>query len=75
MAGRAELPKRKPVAIHDLPPNVRAFAEHLAAAVAADILREIPAGDWAKIGRSLHSILPRSSPKSAGRPYEHTEMN
>jgi len=51
MAGRAELPKRKPVAIHDLPPNVRAFAEHLAAAVAADILREIPAGDWAKIGR------------------------
>ena len=50
MAGPAELPKRsrEPAPLQDLPPNVRAFA--VAAAVAADILREIPAGDWAKIG-------------------------
>ncbi|HTF35835.1 MAG TPA: hypothetical protein VK714_19285 [Myxococcota bacterium] len=53
MAGPAELPKRKrkPVAIHHLPPNVRAFAEHLAAAVAADILREIRARRCGKLPR------------------------
>ena len=45
MAGQAEFPRRSrnPVRVLDLPPNVRAFAEHLAAAVAADILREIRA--------------------------------
>ena len=45
MAGQAEFPRRRrpPIRVLDLPPNVRAFAEHLAAAVAADILREIRA--------------------------------
>jgi hypothetical protein len=53
MAGRVELPKRrrKPArATYRIPPNVRAFAEHLAAAVAADILREIRAGRWGTLG-------------------------
>ena len=53
MAGRAELPKRKRKSAppHHLPPNVRAFAEHLAAMVAADILREIRAGRCGMIKR------------------------
>ena len=52
MAGRAELPKRsrRPAREHRIPPNVRVFAEHLAAAVAADILREIRAGRWGTLG-------------------------
>jgi len=53
MAGQAEFPRRRrhPIRVLDLPPNVRAFAEHLAAAVAADILREIRAGRWGTLRR------------------------
>ena len=53
MAGQAESPKRsrRSVRILDLPPNVRAFADHLAAALAASILREIRAGQLDTIGR------------------------
>ena len=52
MAGRAEFPKRSrtPARVLDLPPHVRAFAEHLAAALAAGILQEIRAGKWGAIG-------------------------
>jgi len=53
MADRAESPKRsrRSVRILDLPPHVRAFADHLAAAVAASILREIHAGHWNSLRR------------------------
>jgi len=45
VAGRAESPqrRRKSDPVQPLPPNVRGFAEHLAAAVAAHMLREIRA--------------------------------
>jgi hypothetical protein len=41
MAGRTELPKRtrKPTRKHGIPPNVRAFAEHLAADPVAPLRR------------------------------------
>ena len=53
MAGQAESPKRsrRSVRILDLPPNVRAFADHLAAALAASILRKIRARKSDTIGR------------------------
>jgi hypothetical protein len=52
MAGRAEITRRdrKPAPFRNLPPHVRLFADHLAAALAARILREIRAGDWDTIG-------------------------
>ncbi len=55
MAGRAESPKRRrnEARVRDLPPNVRAFADHLAAAVAASILREIRAGRWGILSGKL----------------------
>ncbi len=48
MAERSESPKRRGnrTRVQDLPPQVRVFADHLAAAVAASILREIRAGGW-----------------------------
>jgi len=52
MAGRAEIAKRdrKPAPFHNLPRHVRLFADHLAAALAARILREIREGQWNTIG-------------------------
>jgi hypothetical protein len=52
MAGRAEIARRdrKPARFHNLPPHVRLFADHLAAALATRILREIREAEWDTIG-------------------------
>ena len=52
MEGRTKFARRSrtPVRVLDLPPHVRAFADHLAAALAASILQEIRAGKWGAIG-------------------------
>ncbi len=55
MARRSESPKRRrnEARGRDLPSNVRVFADHLAAAVAASILREIRAGRWGTLAGKL----------------------
>lgn len=55
MADRAGSSRRnrKQAGPPTIPPNVLAFADHLAAAVAASILREIRAGDWPRTTRKL----------------------